>query len=185
THHVLALLQEWLADDLLAGSRLVLVTSGAVAAMAEDTVTDLSYAPVWGLVRSAPAENPGRFLLLDVDDVASAAGLASAVAGDEPQLAIRGGRVLAPRLVRSVPAVEESAEGFGSGTVLVTGGTGALGALVARHLVTEHGVRDLLLTSRRGADAPGAAELVNQLEQLGAQVSVAACDVADRDALAG
>src|SRR5690606_36512072 len=80
---------------------------------------------------------------------------------------------------------EDSAQGFGSGTGLVTGGTGALGALVARHLVTEHGVRDLLLTSRRGADAPGAAELVTELEQLGAQVSVAACDVADRDALAG
>ncbi|WP_159056585.1 SDR family NAD(P)-dependent oxidoreductase, partial [Streptomyces yokosukanensis] len=70
------------------------------------------------------------------------------------------------------------------GTVLVTGGTGSLGALVARHLVTEHGARHLLLTSRRGPDAPGAAELAAELTSLGASVRVAACDAADRDALA-
>nr|WP_324187906.1 SDR family NAD(P)-dependent oxidoreductase [Streptomyces eurocidicus] len=70
------------------------------------------------------------------------------------------------------------------GTVLITGGTGALGALFARHLVTEHGVRHLLLTSRRGLGAPGAAELRDELAALGAEVTVAACDAADRDALA-
>ncbi|KJS52142.1 hypothetical protein VM98_33255, partial [Streptomyces rubellomurinus subsp. indigoferus] len=64
-----------------------------------------------------------------------------------------------------------------TGTVLVTGGTGALGALVARHLVTHHGVRELVLTSRRGPDAPGAADLVGDLRALGAEVSVVACDV--------
>ncbi|GAA4184117.1 hypothetical protein GCM10022252_12500 [Streptosporangium oxazolinicum] len=71
------------------------------------------------------------------------------------------------------------------GTVLITGGTGTLGALTARHLVTGHGVRNLLLTSRRGAEAPGVGELVEELTGLGADVTVAACDVADRDALAG
>ncbi|MFJ3498767.1 SDR family NAD(P)-dependent oxidoreductase [Streptomyces sp. NPDC086091] len=70
------------------------------------------------------------------------------------------------------------------GTVLVTGGTGTLGALFARHLVTEHGVRHLLLTSRSGPDAPGAADLAAELTGLGATVTVAACDTADRDALA-
>ncbi|MDC0774083.1 SDR family NAD(P)-dependent oxidoreductase, partial [Streptomyces sp. HD] len=70
------------------------------------------------------------------------------------------------------------------GTVLVTGGTGGLGALAARHLVTEHGIRHLLLASRRGLEAPGAGELVAELAGLGAQVEVAAVDVADRDQVA-
>ncbi|MGW6118091.1 type I polyketide synthase [Nocardia sp. NPDC055165] len=69
------------------------------------------------------------------------------------------------------------------GTVLVTGGTGGLGALAARHLVATHGVRHLLLTSRRGPDADGASELAAELTALGAQVDIAACDVGDRDAL--
>ncbi|MFC5008684.1 SDR family NAD(P)-dependent oxidoreductase, partial [Dactylosporangium cerinum] len=70
------------------------------------------------------------------------------------------------------------------GTVLVTGGTGGIGALVARHLVARHGVRHLVLTSRRGSDAPGAVQLQQELSGLGAQVQVVACDVADRDAVA-
>ncbi|CAM5391644.1 SDR family NAD(P)-dependent oxidoreductase OS=Streptomyces chartreusis OX=1969 GN=CP983_04235 PE=4 SV=1 [Streptomyces chartreusis] len=72
----------------------------------------------------------------------------------------------------------------GEGTVLITGGTGGLGAEVARHLVAVHGVRDLLLVSRRGSAAPGAGELVAELEQLGASATVRACDVTDRDSLA-
>ncbi|MFF2325850.1 SDR family NAD(P)-dependent oxidoreductase [Streptomyces sp. NPDC058103] len=70
------------------------------------------------------------------------------------------------------------------GTVLVTGGTGVLGGLIARHLVTEHGVRRLLLTSRRGPDADGVTELVADLSAAGAEVSVVACDVADRESVA-
>ncbi|WP_143688565.1 beta-ketoacyl reductase, partial [Streptomyces barkulensis] len=71
------------------------------------------------------------------------------------------------------------------GTVLVTGGTGTLGGVVARHLVVVHGVRRVLLVSRRGREAAGAAELVAELGRLGAEVEVAACDVADRAAVAG
>ncbi|MEU5980616.1 SDR family NAD(P)-dependent oxidoreductase [Streptomyces sp. NPDC047315] len=67
------------------------------------------------------------------------------------------------------------------GTVLVTGGTGTLGGLVAEHLVTEHGVRHLLLTSRRGPEAPGAAELVERMTELGAEVRVVAADLALRE----
>ncbi|TDV56121.1 type I polyketide synthase [Actinophytocola oryzae] len=70
------------------------------------------------------------------------------------------------------------------GTVLITGGTGALGAALARHLVTTHGTRHLVLTSRRGLAADGAAELRDELVELGAEVTVAACDTADRDAVA-
>ncbi|MFC5217566.1 SDR family NAD(P)-dependent oxidoreductase [Streptomyces coerulescens] len=72
----------------------------------------------------------------------------------------------------------------GDGTVLITGGTGGLGAEVARHLVTAHGVRDLLLVSRSGLEAVGATELHSELEELGARVEVRACDVSDRAALA-
>ncbi|SHN34426.1 type I polyketide synthase, partial [Streptomyces yunnanensis] len=71
------------------------------------------------------------------------------------------------------------------GTALVTGATGVLGGLVARHLVVEHGVRRLVLVGRRGLGAPGAVELVAELTGLGASVSVVACDAADRDELAG
>jgi pimaricinolide synthase PimS1 len=67
--------------------------------------------------------------------------------------------------------------------VLITGGTGGLGALVARHLVARHGVRDLLLVSRRGLAAEGAAELVAELTAMGAVATVAACDVCDRAAV--
>ncbi|RNG30533.1 SDR family NAD(P)-dependent oxidoreductase, partial [Streptomyces botrytidirepellens] len=70
------------------------------------------------------------------------------------------------------------------GTVLITGGTGTLGAATARHLVARHGIRRLLLVSRRGPDAPGAPELAAELGELGAQVTLAACDTADRAALA-
>ncbi|MGH3379144.1 MAG: SDR family NAD(P)-dependent oxidoreductase, partial [Actinoallomurus sp.] len=70
------------------------------------------------------------------------------------------------------------------GTVLITGGTGGLGSELARHLVAEHDVRNLLLTSRRGLEAPGAAELRDELAERGAEVTVAACDAADREALA-
>nr|WP_270890137.1 MDR/SDR family oxidoreductase [Streptomyces sp. DHE17-7] len=71
------------------------------------------------------------------------------------------------------------------GTVLITGGAGVLGGILARHLVTRHGMRHLLLTGRRGPDTPGAAELRTELEALGAHVTLAACDAADADALSG
>ncbi|MEV6319553.1 SDR family NAD(P)-dependent oxidoreductase, partial [Streptomyces sp. NPDC051776] len=83
------------------------------------------------------------------------------------------------KVVLTVPAPMDR-----DGTVLITGGTGGLGALVARHLVTEHGVRHLLLASRRGPEAPGAGELVAELRGLGAEVAVAGVDVGDRAALA-
>ncbi|MFI7709353.1 SDR family NAD(P)-dependent oxidoreductase, partial [Nonomuraea sp. NPDC049480] len=184
THQVLTAVQEWLADERFASSRLVVVTQGAVA-VGPDEGVDVGVAPVWGLVRAAEAENPGGFVLVDVDGTEQSwMALGSAVASGEPEIAIRGGEVRVPRLTR-VSDLEERGPVFGpEGTVLVTGGTGGLGALVARHLVSAHEVRRLVLVSRRGLDAPGAAELVAELAELGAEVSVAACDVGDRDAVA-
>ena len=75
-------------------------------------------------------------------------------------------------------------DAWASGTVLITGGTGMAGSALARHLVTSSGARHLVLVSRHGADAPGAADLVAELEAAGAQVTMAACDAADRTALA-
>ncbi len=100
-HHALELVQSWLADARFADARLVLVTRGAVAAHAEDGVDGLALAAVWGLVRSAQSESPGRLVLVDVDDEpASWAALGAALAADEPQLAVRAGEVLAARLAR-------------------------------------------------------------------------------------
>ncbi|MDL4815440.1 type I polyketide synthase [Actinomadura opuntiae] len=186
-HEVLALIQAWLADERLAAARLVLVTRGAVAA--GGTVPDPVGAALWGLLRSAQAEQPARFVLVDLPEAGAladaAALLPGALALDEAQLALRGDAVLAPRLVRE-PAVPSAVpDGLAGGTVLVTGATGLLGGLVARHLAAEHGVRHLLLASRRGADAPGAAALAADLAALGAEASLVACDASDRTALAG
>ncbi|MEW1640267.1 type I polyketide synthase, partial [Streptomyces sp. NPDC093801] len=195
----LALVQEWLADARCTDARLLLVTRGAVATdPAEDA--DPAQAAVWGLVRSAQSENPGRFLLVDTDTDTGAgtadpdpALLAAAAATGEPQLAVRGGALLAPRLVRAdAPAAGPDTDGAADpapvfpphGTVLVTGASGTLGRLVAHHLVARHGVRRLLLLSRSGPDADGAREFAAELAALGAVADTVACDVADREALA-
>ena len=176
----LALVRRWLASEWLGEARLVVLTRQAVAVGAE--TADPAQAAVWGLVHSAQSEHPGRFLLLDSDGSTDPdwAGLLEL---DEPQLALRAGRLVAPRLGRAETAGPGGPLDAG-GTVLITGGTGGLGALFARHLAERHGVKHLLLVSRRGAEAPGVAGLVADLEALGARAQVAACDVADRDQLA-
>ncbi|MGL5864073.1 MAG: SDR family oxidoreductase, partial [Phycicoccus sp.] len=110
--------------------------------------------------------------------------VAAAAMIGEPQVAVRDGTMLVPRIARQ-PGDDEAPTALDpAGTVLVTGGTGSLGGLLARHLVTAHGVRELLLTSRRGLAAPGAQDLVAELTELGARVQVSACDVAVREEVA-
>ncbi len=185
-HRALAIAQLFAADDRLAESRLAVVTRGAVAVRNSEPVSDLPGASVWGLLRSAQSENPGRIVLVDLDDLEdSYRVLPSALMTDEPQLALRQGAVQAPRLSRvAISEKDGLIELDQAGTVLITGGTGSLGSLVARHLVTAHGVRHLVLASRQGGDAPSAAGMKAELTKLGTSVTITACDVADRDALA-
>ncbi|MER5387384.1 type I polyketide synthase, partial [Streptomyces sp. NPDC002688] len=186
---VLELAQAFLARAELAATRLVVVTRRAVSTDSAGDVTDVAGAALWGLVRAARAEHPGRFALLDLDDgcenALDPAALAGALAVGEDEVAFHGGMLRVPRLVRVPSSAPSSSRRLRSdGTVLITGGTGTLGAHLARHLVTAHGVRHLLLVSRSGLDAPGALELQAELLAHGADTTVAACDVADRDALA-
>ncbi|MFG1780774.1 type I polyketide synthase, partial [Micromonospora sp. NPDC049048] len=171
-HRTLAAVQETAAGT----GRLAVVTRSG----------DLAGASAWGLVRSAQTEHPDRFVLVETDGTESSEHvLAAAIATGEPQLAIRDGALTVPRLARHTTPAPDGELFDPAGTVLITGGTGTLGATLARHLVTRHGAAHLLLASRRGQDAPGVAALVEELTGLGAStVDVVACDTADREALA-
>ncbi|MFE7134407.1 type I polyketide synthase [Streptomyces sp. NPDC057638] len=193
TAAALETVRQWLADNRFAEAHLVCVTRSAVAGGdgggggGVDGVTDLACAPLWGLLRTAQSENPGRFVLADLDgSPESVLALPTALASGEPQLAVRSGLAYAARLARvTTPAAPVAVNAWNpDGTVLLTGATGALGGLVARHLVTARGVRALLLLSRSGADSPAGAALRDDLTALGAEVTLAACDTSDRDALA-
>lgn len=169
----LRVIQDFLTTDT---PRMVVATRNAVPVRPGEDV-DPQAAAVWGLVRSAATEHPGRFVLVDGDD-----GDEVRLAGDEPQLAIRVGAVHVPRLerARTEPLPSPLSP---EGTVLVTGGTGTLGGTIARHLAVRHGVRHLLLVSRSGPDAPGTAALTADLAALGAAADIVACDVSDREAV--
>ena len=184
-HRALALLQAWLLDERFSDSRLVLITRGAVSVRLGGDLPGLAQSPLWGLVRSAQSEHPERLVLIDIDgDEGSVGALHGAVALGESQLALRQGGVFVPRLARVQSQVSADRPVLGGdGTVLVTGGLGGLGGVLAGHLVARHGVGHLLLTSRRGEDAEGAPELKAELESLGASVRIAACDVSDREQL--
>ncbi|QEU89615.1 SDR family NAD(P)-dependent oxidoreductase [Streptomyces kanamyceticus] len=167
-------------------------TRGGALTGQDDPPARPDQAQTWGLGRVIALEQPGRWgglvdLPETVDDAARTR-LAAALtglgeSGHEDQLAIRPSGVLARRLVRA-PLEDEPArhEWRPEGTVLITGGTGGIGARVA-HWCARNGAAHLLLTGRRGPDAPGAAQLRTELEELGAQVTIVACDMADRDAV--
>ncbi|MEV6979266.1 type I polyketide synthase, partial [Kitasatospora sp. NPDC093806] len=176
-------------DDAGVTGRLWAVTQGAVSVDATDPVTRPVHAQLWGLGAVAAQEYPERWGgLADLPasvDARAVDQLVGVLAGsDEKEVAIRPAGVHARRLTRAGRSARPEAAWRPSGTTLVTGGTGALGAQVARWLA-RGGAEHLLLTSRRGADAPGAAELAAELTALGAEVSIVACDVADRAAVEG
>ncbi|HEV7161830.1 MAG TPA: SDR family NAD(P)-dependent oxidoreductase, partial [Solirubrobacteraceae bacterium] len=184
THRALAQVQAFLADERFAGARLVFVTERALSTARADA-PELSQSPLVGLVRSACSEYPERFGLIDHDGTDVSLGeLLGALTGGDAQLAWRQGRLLVPRLSRQRAAESTPLQIDPQATVLITGGTGGLGALFARHLVGAHGVRHLLLASRRGAQAGGAQELREELERLGCEVRIAKCDVTSREDVA-
>ncbi|MFE2727624.1 beta-ketoacyl synthase N-terminal-like domain-containing protein, partial [Kitasatospora sp. NPDC059327] len=194
SQHVLRVLAEqladWLADQGVADTRLAVVTRRAVAVSAdpaEQGARDLVQAPLWGALRSLQNEHPDRLVLVDLDDDAqSTAMLAGVLAAGESQLAVREGVTLLPRLARV--SVHADATGGGlldpRGTVLITGADHPAAADLARHLTAAHGARKLLLVSGHGRADRAAARLRAELAELGATVKLAACDLADRDALA-
>ncbi|MET0237504.1 MAG: type I polyketide synthase [Kibdelosporangium sp.] len=166
-------------------ARLWCVTSGAVAVDQPDELSDPFQAAIWGLATGLSMDHPdtwgGIADILDEQDVPS---LLGALSGAEDQIAIRAGSVHARRMVRAPLGESPVGEKVSwAGTTLITGGTGGLGAHVARMLAAD-GATHLVLTSRRGLRAEGAQDLVAELSATGTQVTVAACDVADRDSLA-
>ncbi|MET9827375.1 type I polyketide synthase [Streptomyces sp. NPDC006349] len=187
------LTQAW--EDAGLTAPLWLVTRGAVAARPSDEVTDARSTAVWGLAGSLSLDRPdawGGIIDLpagsdaDADVLADRLCAAVLAAGDEDQLALRGDTVLGRRLTRHplpADAASSVAKWRPRGTTLITGGTGGLGAHVAR-MLAGHGAPHLVLVGRRGAEAPGAAALEAELTALGARVTFAACDIADRAAVA-
>ncbi|MFE6975997.1 type I polyketide synthase [Streptomyces sp. NPDC057682] len=191
TAQALRLVREWLAEDALAPARLVLTTRGAAVGTGAGEVTDPVHAAVWGLVRSAQSEHPGRIVLADLDtdpaddttaELRLLAAAMTAAGPAEEQFALRDGTVLTPLLTRAAAGAPTAQPPVldPEGTVLITGGTGMIGQVITRHLVHAHGVRHIVLAARGGA----AGGLPDELAAHGAEVTAVACDVSDRAALA-
>src|SRR5262249_3820204 len=148
---MLALIQAWLDDTGLADSRLVIVTHQAVATHPGHDTPNLAHAAVWGLVRSAQTENPHQFTLIDLDTPPPAPPQPPPPPPPRaPQPPPHAGPRPPPRLpaAQPPPTVGDPPAAAGldpQGTVLITGGTGTLGRLLAGHLVNQYGVRHLLL----------------------------------------
>ncbi len=196
--------QPGLAAGLVAGLALIqacgdtgvraplwLATSGAVTTGDSDPLRNPVQNGTWGMGRVAALEHPefwgGLVDLPQAPDERTAARLCGILADDraEDQIAIRRTGTLIRRLARTPGGAMGGGQRAWTsrGTALITGGTGGLGGHTARWLA-RNGTEHLVLVSRRGADAPGAAELEAELRELGARVTIASCDIADRDALA-
>nr|AQV04237.1 SwnK-like protein 1 [Slafractonia leguminicola] len=185
-----ALTQLQTAAQIQFAPLLVWITRHAVGAGADDDgVTGLGAAPLWGLMRTARDEYPElRLRLIDLEEgkAAPQALIPALGLNEEPECAVRQEQVMVPRMQRvdSVPRPSPQRLVRPNGAVLVTGGLGDLGKRTALWLARAHHVRDLVLISRRGMEAPGANQLVTELAELGAKAAVLACDLADPDSLA-
>ncbi|MET9557178.1 SDR family NAD(P)-dependent oxidoreductase [Streptomyces sp. NPDC006645] len=181
--------QNWLTNPDHTDEHLVILTHHATPTPDNNDTVNLTTAPIWGLIRTTQTEHPNRITLIDTDDHPTShhnltTTITTALTHNHPQITLRNGTPHTPHLTHTTTTEDVRNSLDIEGTTLITGGTGGLGGLVARHLVTEHGARHLLLVSRRGSDADGAGELAAELRELGATVTVEACDVADRQSLA-
>ncbi len=169
------------------GAPVWALTRGAVTTGPDDSATDPGAAQLWAMGRAAALEKPHRWggavdlpQELDAD---AARRLTAVLAGTgEDQVAVRAGGVLGRRLAPAPAPVRPAGPWRPRGTVLITGGTGALGAHVARWLASR-GAPHLVLAGRRGAEAPGMTDLAAELTAVGTEITIAACDVSDRAAL--
>lgn len=189
---VLGVIRKWGAEKAYVGGRLFIVTEKATV----DSDPDIVSAAVWGFVRSAQAElGGGRIVLVDLDGTPeSEAALLPALVSKEEVFAIQRGTLVIPRLSRistassqALISPETSAAASTldvSGTVLITGGTGGLGALLSRHVVRAYGAKNLLLVSRSGMKAASAQKLHEELSSAGVIVQIEECDCSDREQLA-
>ncbi|MEC9464135.1 MAG: SDR family NAD(P)-dependent oxidoreductase, partial [Myxococcota bacterium] len=194
--HALATVQQWLSEPRLYETELVWLTQESADVWGREdehhddgTLPGFALGAIWGLLRCTRHENPDRSLrVVDLERGDPTPDLMSRALGvvGEPELAVRRETLWVPRLRREAggePVVESSPD-LTRGTVLITGALGALGQAFSRHLVENHGVKRLVLLSRRGMKADGAAALVAELQTLGAlSTEVVDCDVTDHDAL--
>ncbi|KAI1085298.1 hypothetical protein F5B20DRAFT_590055 [Whalleya microplaca] len=168
---------------------LVWVTRHAIGVGTEsdDRAMRLGAGPLWGLMRTARSEHPElRLRLVDLGEEVSTCIVSVLMLNDEPECAVRQNRVVVPRMQRVNSAPNPLAKQRlirPDGVVLITGGLGNLGARVARWLASDHGIRDLVLTSRRGMEASGANALVNELSRFGVRVTVISSNIADPDSV--
>lgn len=188
TAHVLHTIQRWAMDESFSsGGRMVIVTENA-----STPNPDLTSAAVWGLVRSVQAEfGLDRLVLVDLDgDSDSTTTIARVLASGKGIVAVQNGRLMIPKLSRvqtmlsPTTIITPSSMLNTSGTVMITGGTGALGVILARHLVRVYNAKSLLLLSRLGPAASCAGSLIADLSSAGATTRILACGVDDRDQLA-
>lgn len=189
---VLGVIRKWSGENAYDGGRLVIVTENAT----EDSDPDFVSAAVWGFVRSAQAElSGGRIVLVDLDgSPESEAAFLSALSSTKEVFAMRRGKVMIPRLNKITLAANQaliSPETSAStstldvsGTVLITGGMGGLGALLSQHIARVYGAKHLLLVSRSGMKASGAPKLHHEISIAGVVVQIEECDCSDREQLA-
>ena len=171
---------------------LTWITRGAVGTGLESTdqALKLGAAPLWGLMRTTRSEHPElKLRLVDVGEELGAdteASLACALAlTQEPECVVSPKNVLVPRMQRVGHTPEDSSKQLirTDGAVLITGGLGDLGARVARWLARDHSIRDLVLSSRKGMETPGAENLVLELTKMGVKTTVVAGDIADAESV--